>query len=300
MTRLLREPLLHFLVLGGGLFVLFQLMGGEDEAVSNPGDQNAAAPQSLSKEILVTPGRIASLAALYEKTWQRKPSDKELDSMIDEFVREEILYRQALALGLDRDDAIVRRRMRQKIEFFTEDLADLAEPTDADLEEYLAANPDSYRLDPQFTFRQVYLNAKRRGEALDADLAALLTELQAAGAAADISAAGDSLLLEQSFEAAPQREVAKSFGREFAASLLDIEPGSWQGPVRSGFGVHLVFVSKRVDGGLPPLEEVRSAVARDWSATRREESNEALFEKWRSEYTITIERPNAAAGGESE
>jgi PAS domain-containing protein len=282
------------------LFLLFDLIGGEDEAASDSGEQNTTAPRSISKEIVVSQGRIESLVALYKKTWQRPPTKKELGALIDAFIREEIMYRQALALGLDRDDAMVRRRMKQKLEFFTEDIADLAEPTDAGLEEYLATHPDSYRLDPKFTFRQVYLNAKRRGEALDSDVKALLAELRTAGEAANISEAGDPLLLDPSYRAISQRDVAKMFGQEFSDSLLEVEPGNWQGPIRSGFGVHLVFVRERIDGRLPELDEVRAAVARDWSSTMRNESNEALFDKWRSQYTVTIEQPDEKAGGEPE
>jgi len=295
--KLSHQPLLHFLILGGGLFLLFNLIGGEDEAANNSGEQNPATPRSISKEIVISAGRIESLAALYQKTWQRPPTEQELGALIDNFVREEIMYRQALALGLDRDDPIVRRRMRQKLVFFTEDIAALAKPTQEDLEKHLATHPDTYRLDAKFTFRQVYLNAKRRGESLDADVNALLAELRTAGAAVDISQTGDALLLDQSYQPTSQRDVAKMFGQGFSDGLLEVEPGDWQGPIRSGFGVHLVFVDERIDGRQPALDEVRAAVARDWSSTMRRESNEALFEKWRSQYNITIERPDVSGEG---
>ena len=151
------------------------------------------------------------------------------------------------------------------------------------------SNADAYRLDSKFTFRQVYLSPDKRGENLETDTNALLTELRAAGPSADISEAGDSLMLQAAYKSTGQRDVASQFGAEFAQALLTVPTGNWQGPVRSGFGVHLVLISERIDGRVPALDEVGDAVARDWSAQKRKEGNDALYEKWREGYTITIE-----------
>ena len=291
MNHILKEPLVHFLILGAALFAVFEWIGGDGGDATAPATDaaDAAAPRSISKEIVVSKGKIQSLVAQFGKVWQRPPTEQELAGLIDEYVREEVLYREALALELDRDDTIIRRRLRQKIEFFTEDIAALKKPTEQNLSEYLASHPSAYRLDAKFTFKQVYLNAKKRAGSIAVDITSLLATLRAAGATADITEVGDSLLLEQAFEAMSQRDVSKMFGQEFSEGLLKTQTGSWQGPVRSGFGVHLVFVSERIDGRSPSLDEVRGAVERDWSAAKRKESNEAIYLRWREGYTVTVE-----------
>ncbi len=205
MKRILKEPLLHFLLLGAGLFLAYGLM-------SKPGS-------SAPGKIVVTAGQIEHLAAGFAKTWQRPPTEAELKGLIDDWVREEIATREAMALGLDKDDTVIRRRLRQKLEFVSDDIAAQTEPTDADLNAYLQAHPESFRVEPRFTFSQVYLNPDKHGEHLARDAARLLAQLKQAGGKADISALGDSLLLEQTFQAVPASEVAKQFGEEFAAGL---------------------------------------------------------------------------------
>jgi parvulin-like peptidyl-prolyl isomerase len=277
MKRILTEPLVHFLILGGLLFAFFQLKGGGDE------DAAGAAP-----EIVVTKGKIQNLIEQYAKVWQRAPTRIELDGLIEEHVREEVMYREALALGLDRDDTIVRRRMRQKLEFLSEDIAALVEPTDEDLAAYLKANPDSFRSEPQFTFKQVYLNADKRGDSVAADAAALRAELIAG---ADFSQKGDRLLVGQGFEAVAQFEVAKKFGAAFAQALLQAPIGEWTEPIGSGYGVHLVYLAERTEGIVPELAQVRAAVVRDWSNQQREKANAVFYAQLRDRYTITIEEP---------
>jgi hypothetical protein len=299
MTRILKEPLIHFLVLGGGLFLWFDLIGGEDELPPPDGDpQDELASRPDSKEIVVSKGQIENLRSQFSKTRQRPPSELELKGLIDAYVREEVMYRQALKLGLDRDDTIVRRRMQQKLEFFTEDLAALATPSDDELQNFLESNLERYRLDPKLTFKQVYLDPQRRADTIEADIESLLATLSAAGASADISEAGDRSLLEQEFEATGLYDVERTFGSEFSQGLLEVETGSWQGPVKSGFGLHLVYISERIDARPPSLDEVRAAVERDWSATRRDETNEAIYNEWLSGYKVTIEEIDSGAEGD--
>jgi hypothetical protein len=196
-----------------------------------------------------------------------------------------------MALGLDRDDTIIRRRLRQKMEFLSDDVAALAEPTDDELSAYLQAHADTFRVQRQFTFSHVYLNPEKHGETLSRDTAQLLAQLNQAGGKADVSALGDSFLLEHTFASAPGNEVAKQFGEKFAATLGDLAPGQWQGPVESGYGVHLVFVSERTEGRLPALSDVRDAVRREWANTRRLEANEKFYQELLKRYVVTIERP---------
>ncbi len=278
MKRLLKEPLLHFFLLGSALFVAYGL-------ISETGRRSAP------DEIVVTVGRVEHLAAGFAKTWLRPPSDAELEGLIDEWVRDEIAAREAIALGLDEDDSVIRRRLRQKLEFVSDDIAAQTEPTDADLNAYLQAHPEAFRVGPSFTFSHVYLDPAKRGDDLGRDTADLLAQLKQSGGRGDPSALGDSLLLERSFQSATNSELEKQFGRAFAAKLNELSPGEWQGPVESGYGVHLVLVSERTEPRLPELAEVRDVVRREWVNARRIEANERFYQALLERYTVTIQGP---------
>jgi hypothetical protein len=282
MRKLLREPLLHFVLLGAGLFLVYSLRQ-QNGSRREPG------------QILVTFGQIEQMATGFAKTWQRPPSPEELAALVRDRVREEVYCREAMALGLDREDAVVRRRLRQKLEFVSEDLAALAEPTDADLEEYLRTHADAFRVEPRYAFKQVLLDPQKHGERLASDAAELLAQLDRAGAKADLSTVGDSRMLEPEFAQLPASEIAKQFGAPFALALARLEPGRWQGPVESGYGVHLVYVSERVEGRTPALAEVRDAVRREWDEARRLAANEAFYRQLLERYTVTIESAEVPA-----
>jgi hypothetical protein len=275
--RLLREPLLHFLLLGAALFIAYGLMAPPGS--SGPGN------------IVVTTGQIRHLATGFAKTWQRPPTDEELKGLIDDWVREEIATREAMALGLDKDDTVIRRRLRQKLEFVSDAIAAETAPTDADLNAYLQAHPESFRLEPRFTFSQVYLDPAKHGGHLADDAAQVLARLRRAGGKADLSSLGDSFLLEQTFASAPASEVAKQFGDKFAAKLEELAPGQWQGPVESGYGLHLVLVRERTEGGLPELADVRDVVRREWENARRLEGTATFYQALLKRYTVTVEGP---------
>jgi hypothetical protein len=278
--RILKEPLLHFLLLGAALFMAYGLM-------SEPGSSSAPG------NIVVTAGQVEHLVAGFAKTWQRPPTDGELKGLIDDWVRDEIATREATALGLDKGDTVIRRRLRQKLEFVSDDIAAQTEPTDADLSAYLQAYPESFRVEPQFTFSQVFLDPAKHGNNLARDTAQLSAQLKQLGAKVDSSALGDSLLLERTFQSAPTSEIAKQFGEEFAAALGELSPGQWQGPVESGYGVHLVLVRERTEGRLPELADVRDDVAREWANARRLELNGKFYEELLKRYTVTIESREA-------
>lgn len=293
MKKILNEPLLHFLLLGAILFVVYSMMqtpGRGDE----PG------------EIVVTQGQIDHLAAGFARTWQRPPSTEELAVMVRERVREEVYYREAMAMGLDKDDTVIRRRLRQKMEFISDDIAAQSEPTDEELNTYLQTHADMFRLEPQFSFNQVYLNPEKHGNNLDRDSAQLLIQLNQSGNETDLASLGDQLMLEQQFVALPASEVAKLFGEQFAAKLGELVPGQWQGPVESGYGVHLVLVSERSEGRLPALADVRDSVRREWDNARRLEANEKFYQELLKRYTVTIEgldltaEENKLAAGKAE
>jgi hypothetical protein len=282
----LREPLVHFLLAGAVLFGWYEWRGGG----AGPG----------STRIVLSSGQIESLAAGFARTWQRPASEAELKALIDDWVREEIAVREAMAMGLDRDDTVIRRRLRQKLEFLVEDFGAAAPPTDAELQAWFDAHAGQYRTETRIALRQVFLSRDRRGSAADRDARALLGRLAAAGADAPIGELGDPSLLPQEVELAPRSEIAGIFGGEFADGVEKAALGTWTGPVESGYGLHLVCVRERLEGGSPALAAVRPAVEREFLAERRTRQVAGMYEKLLARYTVVVVgRPERPAVAES-
>ncbi len=266
----MREPLVHFFALGALLFVLHAVVGD---------------PTARSRErIVVTRGQIEQLATTFARIWQRPPTRRELDGLVEDWIRSEVAYREALALGIDEGDVIVRRRLRQKLEFLTEDATE-ATPTDDELRAYLAEHPDDFRTPARATFTQVYLSPARRDDAA-ADARTLLARLDDAADPGDL---GDPLLAPRELVDAPRTEVESVFGTAFADAVETAPVGRWSGPVESGYGVHLVNVARRTDGTVPALEEVRPAVVREWQNARRTRLLDEAYQRLRAQYEIVVE-----------
>jgi PPIC-type PPIASE domain len=276
--------LLHFLVLGAALFGLFSMIDKKD----------AEAPT----KIIISTSRVATLADGFARTWRRPPTEQELQGLVDDYIRDEIFYREGRAAGLDRDDSVIRRRVRQKMEFLAEDMA-AAEPSDEELGVYLASNAERFLTEDRLTFHHVFLSATRRGSALDGDAQQIADTLARTSASAHTATIGDPFLLGEEFRELSQSDVARMFGEGFAKQLSAVEPGRWQGPIPSSFGVHLVFVDERTKGNLPPLDIVREAVQREWLNARRIEAEEKLYRTLRDRYQIVVETLPKAATSES-
>ena len=267
---------MQFLLLGAGLFVLYQTVSPRPETVPN--------------RIVVDAKQIASLAQQFERTWLRPPTQAELDGLIEEHVTEEILYREALALGLEKDDLVIRRRLRQKMDFLNEDLGAHRDPTEADMQAYLDTYPDKFAAPARVSFRQVYLKADQEPAAARARAEALRTKLDADTISA--AEAGDATLLPSGLENASAAEIARSYGERFAAALDPLPVGrAWQGPIESTYGLHLVNVSTREPGGPLPLTAVRAAVDREWRAEQRTQARAKFYAALRERYTVSVERP---------
>jgi hypothetical protein len=274
----LREPLLHFLVIGIALFAVYMAL--------HPGAMDSP------REIVVTQARVDALAENFARTWSRSPTPEELQGLVNDYVAEEVYYREAMVMGLDRDDVVIRRRLRQKMEFISADVAAAETPTDAQLADYLAKHPDEFRQPPTFTFQQLYFDTERRGEAATHEAAKLLVQLQAGRGTRD---AGDTTLLPAAMEAASPRDIENTFGSDFAAAVKAAPIGQWIGPVRSAYGAHLLRVDSSTPGALPHLSEVRVDVERAWEAAERRLVNERLLAALRSRYEIKIEAQVGAA-----
>ena len=284
-SKLVREPLLLFLVLGALLFGLHTL-------VNDPPTES-----DTTNRIQVTAAHIDQLRAGWQRQMGRPPQRQELQGLIDAFIREEVLVREALALGLDRDDIVVRRRLAQKMNFLVEDLALLNEPTEAELSDYFEQHPDLYRLPPRISFTHIYFSRDHRGDATQPDAEHALNQLAAADQP-PLSAPelGDPFGLPYDYALQSPREVSNVFGQSFAGTLFDLAPATWQGPLVSGYGLHLVRVQERVEGRLPEFEEVRELVLRDFVEDSRREAKDLAFTALRDRYEIEITEDAAAAG----
>jgi len=274
--RFLRDPLLHFVILGAALFSIYALAAG----VFSSDDV---------RRIEIGESEIELLAGSFERQWGRPPTPEEFRGVIRARVREEVLYRKALALGLDGDDVVVRRRMVQKMELLTEDLALLADPTEDELRTFFEEHREEYRIPPRVTFSHVYFNADRRGAATEEDARRVLAELRAETPSPDrVPERGDSTMIGYDFGLETPDEVRRVFGTRFADALFELEPG-WQGPVVSGYGLHLVHVGQRVEGRVREYEEVRDRLVEHFNRVRRDRARDAMYESLAGQYVIVID-----------
>ncbi len=277
--RVAQEPLLHFLILAAGLFGAAHLWGEPQ-------------PTSEKETIVVGPAKIRHLASLWQRTWQRPPSQAELQGLIEEYIYEEVLYREALKMNWDRDDSVIRRRLRQKMEFVVEDQVDTIEPDDQELRQFLQEHQEAFRGDRSATFRQIPFQSSRRGESLQQDVTAVLETLRHGGDSPDTAELGDPLLLlPHQLRKVSERKIASQFGRQFLSGLLSAEKGQWTGPIPSGYGVHLIFLEELSEGELPELSEIRDAVLRSWRAQRRAAAKKESYQALRRQYEVVVQMP---------
>lgn len=273
----LKEPLVQFILLGAILLLVYAF-------VSN------AFAGDASKRITMDAEEIELLAANWERQWQRPPTEEELTGLVNARVREEVLYRAAQSMGLDRNDVVVRRRMVQKMELLSQDLATIADPPEQELRAFFDRNREDYRVPPRVSFRHVYFNLDRRGvEQADADARALLEEIRATDPEAiDVRTLGDRFMLATEYTLRSPNELQQAFGTRFAEVVSQLEPG-WHGPIGSGYGTHLVQVTERVESHVPEYEQVRDRVLSDFERERRERANELLVESLSADFEIEID-----------
>lgn len=276
-SRWLREPLLHFLLLGAALFAAWSYF--------EPG----SSPDEAATEIRLTPDDVLAMWTFFNSQWQRAPTPEEFGRMVENKVQEEVLYREAVAMGLDKDDTIVKRRMAQKLQFLAEDVAAAYEPDDAELEAWYAANADKFALPGRISFRQLYFSPDERGRQAYADAQTALATLADQAVDTELAASlGDSFMLQDYYADRTPEQIAKEFGPVFAQAVFRAATGSWQGPVESGFGWHLVFVDSFVPGRQPAFAEVAPEVKTAWLARRKEEGWRKAYAEMRGKYTVVL------------
>jgi parvulin-like peptidyl-prolyl isomerase len=294
LKRWLREPLLHFL-LGG--FVLFAAYGALNPQTGD---------RFQSNRIRMTEDELRQMAVAWVAKWQRPPTPEEMHILVEDRVREEILYRESLALGLDQGDTIVKRRLAQKIEFLAEDISTLRDPGAAELKTWFEQNRGRFAQPGRMSFRHVYFSPDRHGDRAQGAAAKALEKL--AGKPADSAAAvnaGDRFMFQDYYADRDPEQVAGVFGAKFAQTLFELKPGAWQGPVESGLGWHLVFVASVVPGRVSDFEEIEPEVKAAWINEQRAEVKRKMYAVMRARYEVvlpaTVPRDAVAAalGGRS-
>jgi len=272
--RWAREPALQFLVIGAALFGLHSLIRPARSWTDSP------------RMIRVTREDVQKLREGHFALMGRMPSPDEERQIVERFVNDEVLYREALALGLDRGDSVVRGRLAQKMQFLTEDLNPIAEPSEAELQEFLIRS-GKYVRPAKVTLRHVFFSRDRRGESARPDAEKLLARLKAGDERA--ASLGDPFMLGHSFADRSESDLSGLFGATFAKEVFALSPGAWSGPIASSYGAHLVRVEQITASAIAPLEQVRARLRQDWIEQRRQESNRAAVSKLRERYKIEVD-----------
>jgi len=274
MPSLLKDPLVHFLVLGACLFVFFFWRGDADDQ-----------PQ----RIRISAEQVAQLRQAATLLQGRAPSDQELEELIEPTIREEILYREALALGLDENDDEVRTRLVEKMQYLTQDLADPEPASEQELREFFDASPDLFRVPELVTFDQIFFSPMQRGNDLDTDVAAAIEQLVGGH---DGSGLGDRTPLQDQFVGAPRERVDVLFGTALTDAVFTMQPGVWSGPYESDFGWHVVRLVERTQALQPAFEAVREQALQLFAEQRRRQANEAGYAEIRARYDIIVDWPD--------
>jgi hypothetical protein len=274
MKRLLKEPLLHFVIAGALLFGL--------SAWLDPSGGSGTG----SRQVRIGEGEVKWLVGTWSRQWRREPTPEELHGLVTGLLKEELLSREAREMGLDEGDTIVRRRLAQKLEFLLQDAAQLVEPAEGDLRRLYEANRADFQVAARVSFTQVFFSPQRRKDAAR-DAVATLARM-AATAPAD-PALGDPSMLEGVFDDADQQTVASAFGPEFASAVLQLKPGAWQGPIASAYGVHLVRVTHSTPAWLRPFEDSKTKVVELWREEKKRETEERYFRRLLDKYDVQID-----------
>ena len=278
--RLLHEPLFHFLLIGVLLFAV-------DHYVNPVG---GVAPSS--KQIQLSVDDLAQLVLLFQAQWRREPTPEELSRLVEQKVQEEVLYREGLAMGLDKDDTIVKRRLAQKLQFLAEDVATAHEPSTTELKAWYEKNRDKFTLPSRVSFRHLYFSPDRRRQRARDDAVKALTQL--AGQPEDSKLAAtlaDPFMFQDYYRDRAPDYLGKEFGPQFAQAVAKLALGSWQGPVESGFGWHLVFVDTLIPGRVPAFEEIEPDVKTAWLGEQKVQAWEKAYKDMRAKYTVLLPAP---------
>ncbi len=281
LKRWLREPLVHFLLLGVALFGVYGYM------------QRGRGGVESSKQISLTLDELRQMDIYFESQWHRQPTPAEFQAMVEDKVREEILYREALAMGLDKDDTIVKRRMAQKMQFLAEDVATAHEPSTAELKAWFEKNSNKFALPSRYSFRHLYFSPDKRGKNAQGDAVKTLAKI--AGQPEDSKLAvslADQFMFQDYYGDRAPEALAKEFGPQFVVALEKLKSGSWQGPIESGYGWHLVYIDTVIPGRIPAFDEMEPDVKTAWLAEQKQQAWQKAYTEMRAKYSVLLPGPS--------
>jgi peptidyl-prolyl cis-trans isomerase C len=274
---LLKKPALHVVLLG--LIVAAAILLAKGPPVTD-----------ASKRVIITGADLLQQRAAFMRTWQREPTAEELRGALEKHIRQEVLYREALARGYDRDDLVVRRAMQQKMEFLAASQAMQEPPTEEEIEAFFTLRQERYRLPAVVSFSQVYLSADQRGAGVEQAAIDLLARLRSEDPELDeLASWGDAIMLDTSYFNQSERQVAANFGEIFAEALVRLPVGDWQGPVSSGYGLHLVKVTEREESRIPEWREVVGRVVSDMEFEAKAAARDQLYQEIAQNYEVFLD-----------
>lgn len=280
MRRWLREPLLHFLLIGAALFAVYSWVNRGRIGIES------------SKQIVLSLDDLRQMDLYFVSQWHRQPTAEEFNAMVEDKVREEVLYREGLAMGLDKDDTIVRRRLAQKMQFLAEDVAAAHEPSTEELKSWFEKNTKKFALPSRYSFRHLYFSPDKRGKNAEEDAAKALAKITGQPEDSKLAASlGDQFMFQDYYGDRAPEAIAKEFGPQFAVALEKLKPGSWQGPVESGYGWHLVFVDTVIPGRIPAFEEMEPDIKSAWLAEQKQHAWQKAYKEMRAKYSVLLPAP---------
>jgi peptidyl-prolyl cis-trans isomerase C len=277
----IREPLVHFLLIGFLVFVVY--------GVLNHG-KNA----NINHQIVLTLDDLKQLDASFVSQWSRQPTSQEFNGLLESFVRQEILYREGLAMGLDKDDTIVKRRMAQKMEFLSEDVAAAHEPTTLELKDWYAKNSRQFALPGRATFRHLFFGFDRRGQQAQTDAESAFARISGLPEDSPVAKSqADPFMFQNYYADRAPEQLANEFGPDFAAAIFRLKSGSWQGPIESAYGWHLIWIESTMSGRIPNFEEIEPDVKTAWLADQKAEQWRKTYAKLRAQYDVVAIQPSS-------
>ena len=271
----LREPLLHFLLIGAALFIIFSLSNDSTTEKDN--------------SIIITQSDLENLASAWLKRAGRPPTEQEREQQLKRYIREQVLYREAVAMGLDKNDAIVRKRLAKKIEYLFDDLSYIPEPTEEELKDYLQKHAATFTRPASISFSHIFFDPNQRGQKTGTDAEEVLAQLKTDTKKIDTINLGDRSLLPYTFANEREQQLTSLFGEAFSEQVLTLPIDGWQGPITSSYGLHLVYIETRIEAQLPPLAEIRQRVAKEWRSEKQKAANELFYQSLYQRYEVVID-----------
>ncbi len=276
--RFLKEPLLHFLLIGASFYVVY-------------GYYSAAETSNDGRQIVISAGEVEWLRDSWKKRWSRPPTAEELDGIVRAYLRELVLSREAVAMGLDKDDTVIRRRLAQKLEFLSQDLVEFTNPSDEELAAYMSENIALYEAPAVATMTQIFYDPDKRDDQALEEAERQKKILNAREFAPDhVNGLGDSFFLQKYYPERSQSDIARLFGSGFAKGIAGLPVERWSGPILSGYGVHLVYIHDRQAAVAPTLRAVRDKVLADWQDDKRKELGDRYITGLLASYDVTVEK----------